>query len=166
MRHGTCTAATDHARQEYVSNVKKLRKSRTLKLDDPLAQLVTIPSFYAAFFGTDNKDIYMELSQAVIDAAPSYVMPATDPVSSHTGSTTLRRTSSTSNPSHKARICHARHWCDGGAGEKIRVGFSSMFFREHASSKMIVVRAMSDRERWRQCGGRDRLRICRATSST
>ena len=52
--------------------MRKLRKSRSLKLDDPLGQLITIPTYYAAYFGTNNKDTFIDLAHVMIDAAPSF----------------------------------------------------------------------------------------------
>jgi hypothetical protein len=65
----------DRGAQEYVSNIKRMRKTKALSIPNPLRDLVTVPNFYAAFFGTINKDIYVELSEVVAAAAPRFFEP-------------------------------------------------------------------------------------------
>ena len=58
--------------QEYISSVNKLIKGPAINLYDPLGQLITVPHFYAAFFGENDKDVYSDIAKVIIRGAPRY----------------------------------------------------------------------------------------------
>ena len=60
-------------RQEYVANVAKLARSPQFKFRDLRNEIIAVPNFYAAFFGTNNKQLFVDLSGAVARAAPECV---------------------------------------------------------------------------------------------
>jgi len=111
------------------ADVTALEK-KNLRLDDLLA-LATVPHFYAAFWGTNNVELYKKIARVIIRSDP------------------LRRKkykerNVAAYVAYEAPFAMARlaKW---KAGEpvsprksgKIKIGFSSMFFKTHASGKMI-----------------------------
>ncbi len=55
-----------------MTGVQSLLAKKTLKLSDPLMQIFIVPSFYPAFFGSNNKDVFKDLAQTLIQAAPRF----------------------------------------------------------------------------------------------
>eukprot|EP00037_Helgoeca_nana_P019413 m.189285 g.189285 ORF g.189285 m.189285 type:complete len:692 (-) comp24853_c0_seq2:1257-3332(-) len=94
----------------------------TVIIPDVLSDLITVPHFYSAFFGTNNVKIYRDIARVLLKSdvqkAPNdplrlgYIAPFVTKL--HRGGL--------------SRVANR---------QRIRVGFSSMFFREHASGRMI-----------------------------
>ena len=55
-----------------MQNINTLLDERSMRLSDPLRQLITIPNFYPAFFGSNNREVFSKLAQTLINAAPRY----------------------------------------------------------------------------------------------
>ena len=55
--------------QSYIKNVKALR-TRGLKLLDPLAQLLTVPTFHLAFFGLNDRTVHEDVADLMIESSP------------------------------------------------------------------------------------------------
>jgi protein O-GlcNAc transferase len=122
----------------YVDAVAALvRDAAPLKFHDPLQQLVTVANFYLAFFGRNDAPTYTQLAQVVLQSArgvPGLAgRAALDYVAPHVQQY---------DAAVRAGALPAR------GGRPLRVGFVSMFFREHASGKMIqgIIRDLAQPE--------------------
>ena len=105
--------------QAYVRNVKELLSTKELQFDDPLNQMITVANFYLAMFGKNDVDTYKQLAQIFINSCQGGSSPASlTYVAQH-----VRAYDKAPPASRK--------------GRQIKVGFISMFFRDHASGKMI-----------------------------
>lgn len=90
---------------------------------DPLRSLVTVPHFYMAFFGQNDAATITKIAELI---------RATDPVPK------AARPASIESLSYVARFVRtSRSSADRAASARVKVGFASRFFREHASGKMI-----------------------------
>eukprot|EP00040_Diaphanoeca_grandis_P012577 m.63728 g.63728 ORF g.63728 m.63728 type:complete len:704 (+) comp23331_c0_seq2:120-2231(+) len=102
-----------------------------MKIDN-LLTLKTVPHFYSAFFGTNNVQMYKQIAAAIQKSDPLKSAPFVKRnthefsgyVASHVVEIQQKRKSDPTFVSLKK-------------GQKIKVGFTSMFFKEHASGKMI-----------------------------
>ena len=83
-------------RKDLISTISKLSKKNDIRFDDPLKQLVTVPHFYLAFFGENDRDVYAQLAGIIVKSSPggttsnslTYTAPhvlARQRSSSHTG---------------------------------------------------------------------------------
>lgn len=82
--------------------------------------MVTVPNFYLAMFGRNDVEVYKYLAQIIIKSSPAGSKP---------GSLTYVAPHVAAYDQEKTPVGHANR--------KIKVGFTSMFFRDHASGKMI-----------------------------
>eukprot|EP00039_Didymoeca_costata_P031422 m.34660 g.34660 ORF g.34660 m.34660 type:complete len:484 (+) comp8759_c0_seq2:986-2437(+) len=101
--------------QRYVSQVQSMEP---FILPD-IKALVTVPSFYLAFFGENDVQTYRHLA---------HLIRQSDPIPQDQRSSTLSSLSYVAPHVYKAR---------NTSKTRTRVGFISMFFKEHASGKMI-----------------------------
>eukprot|EP00041_Stephanoeca_diplocostata_P018680 m.393491 g.393491 ORF g.393491 m.393491 type:complete len:580 (-) comp21087_c1_seq26:270-2009(-) len=102
--------------EDMQQRVQQLKLKSDFRIDNPM-ELITVPHFYAAFFGENNVHVYKQIADIVLHC--------NDHVSG------LGRVSYVAPHVQKQLPWHP------SSNRKIRVGFSSMFFRVHASGKMI-----------------------------
>eukprot|EP00035_Acanthoeca_spectabilis_P035903 m.36738 g.36738 ORF g.36738 m.36738 type:complete len:691 (+) comp7609_c0_seq1:62-2134(+) len=111
----------DRRRKASASEVKSML-SGDVVIPDPLADLVTVPHFYSAFFGTNNVNFYRNIVKVLLKS------DATKPADAPTRLAYVAPFVANLRKSGQSRV---------PGRTRVKIGFSSMFFREHASGRMI-----------------------------
>eukprot|EP00123_Amoebidium_parasiticum_P000125 comp10318_c0_seq1/m.5119 comp10318_c0_seq1/g.5119 ORF comp10318_c0_seq1/g.5119 comp10318_c0_seq1/m.5119 type:complete len:699 (-) comp10318_c0_seq1:691-2787(-) len=103
--------------KRYVDEVDKMWRRKDLKFRDPLRLFETVFPYYLSYHGQNDVETYSKIGDICRRADPSllYVAPHVKIALSQPQLPAATR----------------------GPNEKIRVGFSSLYFKTHASAKMI-----------------------------
>ena len=115
-------------RQRFSRNLAKLKRER-INLQDPFHSLFDVPHYYLGYHGENDVDMVKDIATVIRQSAPddvNYVAPAI----------AARGPSDTGPPLSQT-------------GGRIRIGFISLYFKSHASAKMMKgVMARLDRSRF------------------